>query len=139
MIRAALVSTLAIALLAGCASTNDRILDSDQSQVQLRSIQTRAFDTADKARTIRATIATLQDLGFVLDKADEDLGTVSGTKLHGYELRMTVSVRPGTDNSKVLVRASGQYNLLPITDPLPYQDFFAALERSLFLQAQSVE
>jgi hypothetical protein len=57
----------------------------------------------------------------------------------GYELRMTVSVRPGSDSGKVLVRASGQYNLLPITYPLPYQDFFAALERSLFLQAQSVE
>lgn len=123
---------------AGCASTTDRVLDTDQSQVALRSIQTRAFDTSDKKKAIRAVIATLQDLGFVLDKADEVLGTVSGTKLNGYELRMTVSVRPG-NASNVVVRASGQFNLKPITDPEPYQDFFAALEKSLFLQAQAVD
>ncbi len=29
----------------------------------------------------------------MIDKADDDLGTVSGTKLDGYQLRMTVSVR----------------------------------------------
>lgn len=138
MIRKLILAGIATAVLVGCASTNQRVLDSDQSQVQLRSIQTRAFDTADKSKAIRAVIATLQDLGFVLDKADEDLGTVSGTKLKGYELRMTVSVRPG-NAGKVLVRASGQYNLQPITDPIPYQDFFAALEKALFLQAQAVD
>lgn len=138
MIRTLLVASLAAFFLAGCASTNQRVLDSDQSQVQLRSIQTRAFDTTDKPKTIRAVIATLQDLGFVLDQADEVLGTVSGTKLKGYELRMTVSVRPG-NAGKVLVRASGQYNLQPITDPISYQDFFAALEKAMFLQAQAVD
>lgn len=137
MIRKFIIAILAALSLAGCASTNQRVLDSDQSQVQLRSIQTRAFDTTDKSKAIRAVIATLQDLGFVLDKADEDLGTVSGTKLKGYELRMTVSVRPGPE--KVLVRASGQYNLQPITDPVTYQDFFAALEKAIFLQAQAVD
>ena len=138
MMRRLFLVSVAALCLAGCASTTQRVLDSDQSQVQLRSIQTRAFATADKPRTIRAVIATLQDLGFVIDKADDDLGTVSGTKLKGYTLRMTVSVRPG-NAGKVMVRASGQYNVQPITDPEPYQDFFAALGKAMFLQAQAVD
>jgi hypothetical protein len=137
-----MIRSLAVILvtffMGGCATTTQRVLDREQSQVQLRSIQTRAFDTTDKAKTMRAVIATLQDLGFVLDKADETLGTVSGTKLKGYQLRMTVSVRPGHAGN-VLVRGNGQYNLLPITDPKPYQDFFAALEKAMFLQAQAVD
>lgn len=138
MIRSLLLIGFAALCLAGCASTNERVLDSDQSQVQLRSIQTRAFATTDKPQTIRAVIATLQDLGFVIDKADGDLGTVSGTKLKGYALRMTVSVRPGNAGN-VLVRASGQYNLQPITDSVLCQDFFAALGKAMFLQAQAVD
>ena len=35
-------------LLTACVSTQKRLLDSDTSQLQLRSIQTRAFDTVDR-------------------------------------------------------------------------------------------
>jgi len=122
----------------GCATTQQRLLDSDQSQVQLRSFQSRAFDTTDKTTTLRTVIATLQDLGFIVDKADNTLGTVSATKLDYYSLRITVSVRPiGT--ARLLVRANAQYGTSPVTDPKPYQDFFAALERSMFLTAHEVD
>jgi len=71
-----------IALLAtGCASTQERLLDSNVDQLKVRSIETRSFDTADRKAVLRATVATLQDLGFVVDKADSDLGTVTATKL----------------------------------------------------------
>jgi hypothetical protein len=83
-------------------------------------------------------MATMQDLGFVLDKADSILGTVSGTKLDGYQVRMTVTVRPRND-IQLLVRANAQYKLEAIEDPKPYQDFFAALERAMFLTANSVD
>jgi len=88
--------------------------------------------------TLRTVIATLQDLGFIVDKADNTLGTVSATKLDYYSLRITVSVRPiGT--ARLLVRANAQYGTSPVTDPKPYQDFFAALERSMFLTAHEVD
>ena len=87
---------------------------------------------------MRAVIATLQDLGFVLDKADLMLGTVSATKLDGYAMRMTVSVRQKGE-SKMVVRANAQMNTYPITAPAPYQSFFVALERSMFLAANSVD
>ncbi len=111
-------------------SRRNRYCSPIRLQVELRAIETLAsFDTSDKLLTIRSVIATMQDLGFVIDKADEVLGTVSGTKLSGYAMRMTVTVR--TSGAKqLLVRASAQYNLQAVSDPAPYQQFFAALEKS---------
>jgi hypothetical protein len=129
---------VALILGTGCATTQARLLDSDESQVKLRSIQSRAFDTTDKATTLRTAIATLQDLGFVVDQADLTLGTVTGTKLAGYQLRMTVSVRPRGE-TQLLVRANAQYNLQPVTEPEPYQMFFAALEKAMFLTGHQVD
>lgn len=138
-LRLRFLGVLAVAvLLAGCQTTKERLLDSDQSQVALRSIQTRAFDTTDREKMLRTVIATLQDLNFVIDKADETLGTVTGTKLDQYQLRMTVTVRPRGETQS-LVRANGQFNLTPVTEPEPYQDFFVALEKALFLTAHNVE
>ena len=122
----------------GCATTQEQLLDSDSSQVQLRSIQTRAFDTTDKEKTLRTVISTLQDLEFVIDKADATLGTVSATKLKQYALRITVTVRPRGE-TQLLVRANAQYNVTPITDPEPYQQFFRAFEKAMFLSAHQVD
>lgn len=126
--------------LVSCAPVHDRVLDTDdsQTQLQLRQAQSRTFETGDKERTMRAIIATLQDLGFVLDKADLTLGTVSATKLDGYAMRMTVSVRQRGE-TKMVVRANAQMNTTPITAAAPYQSFFLALERSLFLSKHSVD
>lgn len=124
--------------LAGCAVSNNAVLESKDSAVQLRSFQTRAFDTTDKIKTLRTIIATLQDLGFVVDKADATLGSVSATRLSGYELRITVTVRP-RGKTQLLVRANAQYQDRAVENPKPYQDFFTALEKSMFLAAQQVD
>lgn len=139
MTRKIFGALIAISVLAGCQTdSKQQVLLSEQSQVALRSIQTRAFDTTDKTKTLRTVIATLQDLGFVVDKADDVLGSVSGTKLDGYQLRMTVTVRERGE-TQILVRANAQYNITPIEDPAPYQQFFAALEKAMFLTAQQVD
>ena len=132
-----LVLALALVMLcaAGCASpAAEGLFDAGSSQLRLRQIQTRYFDTSDKQKTVEAVIATLQDLGFVIDKASLDLGSVTGTKLKGYTVRMTVNVVPRGKN-QMTVRAGAQYNVTPIEDPVIYQDFFNALSKSLFLQA----
>jgi hypothetical protein len=60
--------SIIIALFAtGCPTTQERLLDSNLDQLKIRSIQTRSFDTADTKAVLRATVATLQDLGFVVD------------------------------------------------------------------------
>jgi hypothetical protein len=125
--------------VSGCVATmKEQVLDTtSESQLQKRSYQTRAFDTTDKQKVLRATISTLQDLGFVIDRADATLGSVSATKLDVYLLKITVSVRPR--GQQMIVRANAQYNLTPVEDPKPYQDFFNSLSKSLFLQAQQVD
>lgn len=137
-ITALIVAALAVCIGGGCESSKSQILASEESQVKLRSIQTRAFDSTDKQRMLRTVIATLQDLNFVIDSADETLGTVTATKLDRYALRMTVTVRP-RGSTQHLVRASGQFNLQAVEDPEPYQQFFVALEKALFLTAHSVD
>ena len=121
-----------------CATPQKHILETEESQVKLRSMQSRVFDITDRNRLLRTIIATMQDLGFVIDKADETLGTISGTKRKGYILRMTVSVRPRGEN-QMIVRSSAQCNLITVEDPEPYQKFFTALSKALFLEAQQIQ
>jgi hypothetical protein len=126
-------------LLGGCATTNQRVLDSgDETQLQKRSYQSRIFDTGDKEKVLRAIISTLQDLGFIIERSDLMLGSVSGTKLNANQIKITVSVRP-KGNDRMLVRANAQFNVSPVEDPKQYQDFFESLEKSLFLTAHAGE
>lgn len=130
---------LVLVTLIGCQTdSKQQILLTHKSQVSLRAVQTRLFDTKDRNKTLRAVVATLQDLGFVIDKADEDLGTVSATKLDQFLMRMTVTVRPRGKNQTV-VRSSAQYNLVAVNDAKPYQQFFEALQKALFLTANEVD
>lgn len=138
ILRAAIIGA-AVATLAACQTdSRQQALQTNESQVALRAMQTRAFDTTDKEKTLRTVIATLQDLGFVVDKADDVLGSVSGTKVDGYQMRMTVTVRPRGE-SQMLVRANAQYNIHPVEEPQPYQQYFAALEKAMFLTAHQVD
>ncbi|GAI49144.1 unnamed protein product, partial [marine sediment metagenome] len=99
----------------GCESSQSQVLAAHESQVKLRSMQSRIFDTTDKIKTLRTAMATLQDLGFVIDKADDVLGSVSATKLDRYAVRITINVRPHGE-TQMLVRANAQYNLKAIED-----------------------
>jgi len=128
---------IVLLMLISCAPSTKQVLATNESQVKLRAIQTRAFDTTDRDKMLRTVIATLQDLGFIVDKADNVLGAVSATKLDRYTLRMTVSVRPH-GKTQLLVRANAQYNIAAVENPEPYQQFFDALSKAIFLTAQQV-
>lgn len=136
MIRAILPLCLVAVLACGCVNPNKQALATNtESQVKLRTMQSRVFDTSDKMTTMRTVISTLQDLSFVIDKADANLGTVTATKLGGRGgLRMTVMVQPKGEK-QMRVRANAQLGLEAIEDPLPYQAFFQSLEKGMFLTA----
>ena len=126
----------------GCVSSQKQLLYSESSQVKLRSIQSRAFDTTDREKTLRTIISTLQDLGFIVNKADALLGTVSATKLDKYALQLTVSIRP-RGKTQTLVRANAQYfggyHAVAVEDPEPYQNFFTSLAKAMFLEAHETD
>lgn len=125
--------------LNGCYSSANSVLDnSGKSQVEQRNYQSRVFNTTNKNQTLRTVIATLQDLDFIISKADETLGTVSATKYtHNMPLKMSVSIRPrGT--KQLVVRANAQYDIRAVEDPKAYQDFFNSLSKAMFLEAQEI-
>ena len=132
-----LLILLAIAALTACASRNAAITESD-SQVHVRQMQTRLYDSLDKRDALRSVLATLQDLGFVIDTADYEMGTITATKLQGYQLRITVTVRD-RDNNRLAVRANARVDDRPIDDPLTYQDFFTVLDKAMFLTRHHVD
>ena len=72
--RAGAAVSLVCGLLLGCSAyeirhqiqwdSREQIWRSDASQVQLRSLQSRVFETSDRTRTLEAVVATFQDLDF---------------------------------------------------------------------------
>ena len=127
----------AIINLTACASTHNDVLGTTETQVQMRNYQSRSFDTNDKAMVLRAVISTMQDLGFIIDRADEKLGTISGTS-YTHASKLTVSVR-AINQKQIIVRANAQVGLQALEEPIAYQNFFNALGQSLFLEAHEVE
>jgi hypothetical protein len=130
------------ASLSACATSGEAppIL-SKQSPVALRAMQIRAFDTASKRRMTRAVIATLQDLGYTVEKIDYASGTISAAKLEA--LRLTVVVYPHGP-TQMSVRANAIVKAATastqVDDPGFYQKlFFEPLSKAIFLTALETE
>lgn len=69
----ALAATL---LVAGCATPQQPA----RTQLQVREIQTRTFDTADVKLVVKGVINVLQDDDYIVKNANLELGLVSATK-----------------------------------------------------------
>lgn len=125
-------------LLSGCAAPepSQDLLAPTEAQMKLRSFQTRTFDVTDRRAAMRAVIAALQDLGFIIERANEPLGLVTAARFaepNFYDVvGVTVTVRAQAEG-RMMIRANAIYNNKPIEDPKPYQNFFATVERSLFI------
>jgi len=125
-------------LVSGCQApeTPKDLLVPTEAQLKLRNIQTRTFDVTDRNLAIRAVISSLQDLGFIIERANDSLGLVTAARFaepNYYDVvSITVTVRQQTPE-RLTVRVNAIYNNKPLDDPKVYQNFFAALERSIFL------
>ena len=143
--KAFAIVTWLIIFLSGCTTIpDDAVLGNASQQLKLRSIQSRVYETTDKNAVLRNVISTLQDLEFLIESADLGTGTVSARKfamkgLGEYtNLKITISVQPKGTRS-LTVRANAEYNNKLLEDPVPYQNFFTALSKSLFLSGKLVE
>jgi hypothetical protein len=121
-------------LLYGCSTpdTPKDLLAPTDAQLKIRSMQTHAFDVTDRNVAMRGVIASLQDLGFIIERANEPLGLVTAARFaepNYYDvISVTVTVRQDTKN-RLTIRANAIYNNKPLDDPKVYQNFFASLER----------
>lgn len=106
--------------------------ETSETSVQMRTYQSRFFDTVDRNRTLRAVIATLQDLGYVINTVDADAGAVSATKLSALHLSVVVVPR---GKKQMSVRANARIGG-DVDDPLFYQQyFFEPLAKAMMLDA----
>ncbi len=133
------VLALALSLLAtSCASPKPapNLLAPTDEQMKLRSMQSRSFEVSDRSLAIRGVIEALQDLGFIIERANADLGLVSAARFaeprYFDVVSVTVTVRR-KNPQEVEIRANAIYNNEPVSDPKVYQNFFATLERSMFI------
>ena len=129
---------LLVLVLSGCATATPPDVTGPGTQLEIRQIQTREYDTLDKQMTMRSVIATLQDLGFTIDQADQDLGAVTATRLHEYTMRMTVTVVE-KDGKRISVRANARIGEQSVKDASTYQDFFVVLNKAMFLTLHKVD
>ena len=145
--REVAATILVIVVFCGCTSSKKHLLKMEESQVKLRSMQTRAFDTTRKDKMLRTVIYALQDLGYIVHEVNEVIGTVSaGTTDIKYKLfskkklplLITVTVRPRGE-TQLLVQANAQFNDKAVGNPLVYQNFFNVLEKSIYLSAHEVD
>lgn len=133
-----ILAVVVLVLIQGCAAPQPSpdLLAPTEAQMKIRSLQTRSFDIKDRQLAMRGVIAALQDLGFIIERANEPLGLVTAARFaepNFYDVvGVTVTVRSETDG-RMMIRANAIYNNKPIEDPKVYQNFFATLERSLFV------
>lgn len=137
----ALVAMMILTVTQACTPpkpTQDLLAPTD-AQMKIRSIQTRSFDVKDRQTAMRGVIAALQDLGFIIERANEPLGLITAARFaepNFYDVvGVTVTIRSEADG-RMTIRANAIYNNKPIEDPKVYQNFFATLERSLFVGKQ---
>ncbi|MBH0185155.1 MAG: hypothetical protein HP477_07000 [Nitrospira sp.] len=132
-----IVGIAVFVIVQGCAAPQPSVdlLAPTEAQMKIRSVQTRSFDIKDRQVAMRGVISALQDLGFIIERANEPLGLVTAARFaepHYYDVvGVTVTVRQESEG-KMMIRANAIYNNKPIEDPKVYQNFFATLERSLF-------
>ncbi|MDK2744890.1 MAG: hypothetical protein H8K03_15740 [Nitrospira sp.] len=135
---AGIIGAAILVILQGCAvpQPSQNLLAPTEAQMKIRSMQTRSFDIKDRQMAMRGVIAALQDLGFIIERANEPLGLVTAARFaepNFYDVvGVTVTVRSEAEG-RMMIRANAIYNNKPVEDPKVYQNFFATLERSLFV------
>lgn len=88
MRRQAAVAMIALSALAACQNANSLALQvgkPPESAVNLRSMQTRKFETTDEKAVLGAATQTLQDLGFTITESSAEVGVITGSKQRDAE------------------------------------------------------
>lgn len=138
------------------------------SQLEMRGFQTREYDTLDSKMVMKAVLNVLQDMGFIVNSADTELGLLTASKWTNVEhtkkeIREAKKKETPLSKSVVLectaniseyaaaqtrVRVNFQQRVLdaagatmhasPINDAKFYQTFFSQVDKGIFLQQEQI-
>ena len=115
-----------------------KLLAPTEEQAKIRNLQTRNLEIADRSTAIRAVIQALQDLGFIIERANEPMGMVTAARFaeprYFDVVAVTVTVREISEGN-FAIRANAIFNNKPVSDPEVYRNFFTTLQRSIVLDA----
>lgn len=165
MIRSALYTLIALVVLTGCTYFTPA---PQKTQLEIRQMQTHLFDVKNFKLVMKAMLNVLQDEGFVVKNVQLDLGFLVATKEVDIERPgvrfwgggfaspdrwLKMSVLDATANvtefgSRTKVRVNFQLKQLDnygavvgvcqVQDPQFYQDFFAKVSKSIFIQEEKL-
>ena len=123
-------------LFVGCGSSKNAIIEGAGS-IEQRAYQSKTYEQP-KLLVARATSATLQDLGFVIDRINLDAGTITATKYQDKsQMQMTITIRTQGEKS-TLVRANARLGIKSVDTPEAYQTFFALLDKAIFFETEGI-
>ncbi|WP_040363784.1 hypothetical protein [Commensalibacter intestini] len=105
--------------------------------LSLRAIQTRSFETTNMPKMLQNIASTLQDMGYIIGRIDNQIGFINATQFADNVTEITVNIQPQPHS--MIVRVSARRNNIPMdNDPVFYQDFFNHLSQASFLNTNSI-
>ncbi len=66
--------------LLGCVSIPQGAFKLQESSLEIRKMQTRKFDTKDEVELLSAGAAQLQDMGYIIDETEKNVGLIVASK-----------------------------------------------------------
>ncbi len=154
------------ALGASIAASKVKDKGPQKSQLQIRELQTRMYDTRDTKMVMKTMLNVLQDDGFIVKDANLELGFLTATKEMGVETKEAVfwgtflggtwekgAIVEATSNvseygEQTRVRVNFQKKVYDsvgkvvkaqqIEDSKFYQEFFTKVDKGLFIQKEKL-
>lgn len=71
---------IAVLCLTGCQTIPKSALQLNEQSLEWRQMQSRRFETDDEKKILLACAGLIQDLGFILEESEVDLGVLVGYK-----------------------------------------------------------
>ena len=131
-----------------------------EDMLQARQRETRRYDGLSETELLSASVAVLQDMGFVLTETNTTLGVLTGSKnrtgniFHANQnISVTLVVRPMLDDkgnpipkhhyvrvnfNRVILYTNGKSKAENLNDPQLFTEFHDKLSKSVFIEGQKL-
>ena len=147
--------------LTGCAlEVPADLFAPTEDMLQARQRETRRYEGLSEAELLSASVAVLQDMGFILTETNTKLGVLTGSKNRtgnvfqtNQDISVTLVVRPVFDSqgkpipkkhyvrvnfNRVIFYTNGKDKAENLNDPDLFTEFHDKLSKSVFIEGQKL-